>query len=201
MYIPRFKETNHPLIQALQVQSDAELLKNYQEYPEQGKFFTAIFCRYHPIVYSLITETVVNLDVAEYFSAIAWRQFFYELRGLVLNPHSKSEFNCLQDWLIRSTNIFLEKVEVPESMNYDFNTTPPPLWCYVEASLDTLNPLYRFILVMNQKFNWSTTRITTYLHSEGDFISLTQVNQILLDASLDLQANLPQDIQLIYLQS
>lgn len=199
MRIPEFIEANHPLILSLRHQSDQELLRQYQEFPEQGKFFAAIFYRYQPIVYSLITQAVVNPEISNYLLAASWRQFFYELRGLVINL--ESPLNSLQDWLIYHTNVYLKQVQLPEIITYDIYKTPPPLWCYVQEGLDSLHPLLRFILVMTEKFNWTQTRLASYLQAEGETISVGEIVYCLEQAYQYLESNLPEDIRLIYLDS
>ncbi|WP_173391270.1 sigma-70 family RNA polymerase sigma factor [Gloeocapsa sp. PCC 73106] len=196
MRIPQLPEANHPLIESLRNQSDLELLRQFQEYPEQGKFFTAIVCRYTPIIYILIAQAIVTPEVSNYVLAIAWRQFFYEMRGL----HFNSGLDCLQDWLIYQTGILLQEVTIPEVITYNLQKTPPALWCYVEQGLDTLPPLLRFILVTSERFNWNHTRIIAYLQSEGHLLSLAEITEYLEQGYQRLEWSLPEDIRLIYLE-
>ncbi|MFM6756789.1 MAG: sigma-70 family RNA polymerase sigma factor, partial [Dolichospermum sp.] len=49
MQIPYFPHINHPLVKSLFDHSDQELLTLFQEYPDSGKYFTMIFCRYSSI--------------------------------------------------------------------------------------------------------------------------------------------------------
>ncbi|TVQ45807.1 MAG: sigma-70 family RNA polymerase sigma factor [Gloeocapsa sp. DLM2.Bin57] len=198
MRVPEFPEANHPLLDSLKTQRDSELLRQFQDYPDQGKFFAAIFYRYYPIVYGLILQNLVTPEVTNYLLALVWRQFFYEMRGLVFED---LPLDSLQDWLIYHTGAFLREVSVPEMITYDLETTPPPLWCYVEQGLENLDPLSRFILVMSEKFNWNQTRIIAYLQAEGQTISLEEVNHYLEQGYTDLQASLPADIRAIYLES
>ncbi|MFM6309763.1 MAG: sigma-70 family RNA polymerase sigma factor, partial [Dolichospermum sp.] len=53
MQIPYFPHINHPLVKSLFDHSDQELLTLFQEYPDSGKYFTMIFCRYSSILYTL----------------------------------------------------------------------------------------------------------------------------------------------------
>lgn len=201
MRIPQFPEANHPLIQSLTTQSDLELLRRFQEYPEQGRFFTAIFCRYTPVVYSLILKRMVTPEVTNYLLAIAWRQFFYEMRGLAFELNLTPELDCLQDWLIYQTGLLLKEVTIPEVITYDLYKTSPPLWCYVEEALENLPPLLRFIVVMSDKFNWNCTRITAYLQAEGNSVTTAEITDYLEQGYEQLEANLPTDIRLIYLET
>jgi hypothetical protein len=54
---PNFSEFNHPVVKSLFHHSDQELLTLFQNHPDQGRFFTAIFCRYAQIVHSLIRHS------------------------------------------------------------------------------------------------------------------------------------------------
>lgn len=201
MRVPEFAEANHPLLESLKIQSDLELLRQFQDYPEQGKFFAAIFYRYYPIVYGLILQTLVTPEATNYLLAIAWRQFFYEMRGLVFEDNQDSPLDSLQDWLIYHTGAFLREVSIPELITYDLEKTPPPLWCYVEQGLENLSPLLRFILVMSEKFNWNQTRIIAYLQAEGQIISLEEITDYLEEGYAQLEASIPSDIRTIYLES
>lgn len=198
MRVPEFPEANHPLLDSLKTQGDLELLRQFQDYPDQGRFFAAIFYRYYPLVYGLILQNLVTPEVTNYLLALVWRQFFYEMRGLVFED---LPLDSLQDWLIYHTGAFLREVSVPEMITYDLETTPPPLWCYVEQGLEHLHPLSRFIVVMSEKFNWNQTRIIAYLQAEGQTVSLEEVNHYLEQGYTDLQASLPADIRAIYLES
>jgi hypothetical protein len=88
--IPHFSESNHPIVKSLFHHSDQELLTLFQRYPEQGKYFTAIFCRYSPIVFTLIRHSARSPVQADYLFALTWRHIFYELRGLDLRNDNSS---------------------------------------------------------------------------------------------------------------
>jgi hypothetical protein len=200
MRIPEFPEANHTLLIPLKTQSDLELLRQFQECPEQGKFFAALFYRYHPVVYSLIIQRMVTPEINNYLMAIAWRQFFYEMRGLVLEEDDNLLLDSLQDWFIYHTGVLLQEVNIPQIITYDLEKTPVPLWCYVEQGLENLSPLSRFILVMSEKFNWNQTRIIAYLQAEGHLFSNTEITDYLESAYQQLEAGLPSDICSIYLE-
>ena len=85
MQIPHFPEANHPLVKSLFHHSDQELLSLFQQYPDYGKYFTVIFCRYSPIVYTLIRHSARSPVQDDYLFALIWRNIYYELGGLNLN--------------------------------------------------------------------------------------------------------------------
>lgn len=201
MQIPHFSESNHLMVKSLFHYSDQELVTLFQRYPEQGKYFTAIFCRYHPIVYTLIQHSARSPVQADYLFALTWRHIFYELRGLDLRNYNVAGSSSFQNWLINMTAICINQADLPpvESIHYNLQTSPPPLWCYLEQALEQLSPMLRLIVVMAQTFHWSETRIAAYLQAEGEAISPAQVRIQLQQGYQLLQSTLPDDIRAIYL--
>ncbi|MEM1169558.1 MAG: sigma-70 family RNA polymerase sigma factor [Cyanobacteria bacterium P01_H01_bin.35] len=198
----KFPESNHPIVKSLFHHSDQELLTLFQNYPDQGKYFVTIFCRYGMIVQTLIKHSVRSPVQADYLFAQTWQHIFYELRGLDLREGADPETGntTLQNWLINITAISINQVEIPavESIRYSLEMAPPPLWCYVRQILDQLEPLLRLILLMSQTFHWSETRIAAYLQAEGETISHQEVKSLLQQGYHNLDTNLPEDIKAIY---
>ncbi|NEO97680.1 MAG: sigma-70 family RNA polymerase sigma factor [Symploca sp. SIO2E9] len=199
--IPHFPESNHPLVKSLFHHSDEELLTLFQRYREQGKYFTAIFCRYSPLVYTLIRHSARSPVQADYLFSLTWRHIYHELGGLDLRNGNVMGASSLQSWLINLTAICINSADLPpvESIYYDLKAAPPPLWCYLEQVLDQLLPVMRLMVVMAQTFHWSETRISAYLQAEGEEISPAQVKNQLQEGYKLLEAALPQDIRAIYL--
>ncbi len=201
MQIPHFPEAHHPLIQPLARSSDQDLVLLFQRYPDQGRYFTALFCRYCPIVYTLIWHSLRSPVQADYLVAQTWRHIYYELGGLNLRS-SKGESPALnlQNWLVKITADCINGANLPpvESIHYSLATAPPVLWCYVDQALDRLPPLLRLMVIMAQTFRWSETRISAYLKAEGERIPPNQVIPKLQEAYGLLEAELPQDIREIY---
>lgn len=200
--IPRFPESNHPLVQALAQRSDQELLTLFQRYPEQGCYFAAIFCRYSPVVYTLIRHSVPSPVQGDYLFALTWRHLYYELGGIDLRrsePEAPAKAT-LQSWLIQSTAQCINQAQLPpvEAIAYNLEAAPPVLWCYMNQSLDRIDPLNRLILIMGETFRWSETRISAYLRAEGEAIAPAEVRQRLDAAQTELLADLPQDIRELY---
>jgi hypothetical protein len=195
-------ESNHPLVKALFHQSDQELLTLFQHYPDQGKYFTAIFCRYSPIVSTLIRHSARSPVQADYLFALTWRHIYYELGGLDLRNNSEEGSNSFQNWLINMTAVCINEAELPpvESIHYSLQAAPPPLWCYLEQALEQLQPVLRLMVLMAQTFHWSETRIAAYLQAEGENISPADVQVWLQQGYYQLEAALPEDIRAIYLQ-
>jgi hypothetical protein len=201
--IPSFPECSHPLIDALNHYSDQELLTLFQRHPDAGKYFTTLFCRYSPIVYSLIRHSVRSPVQADYLFAVTWRHIYYELGGIDLHepPTSDGKPFTLQSWLINITAVCINRMELPpvESIHYRLEGASPPLWCYLEQALDRLIPIQRLMVLMAQTFHWSETRIAAYLQAEGEIVSSDEVKQRLDEAYQALEAALPEDIAEIYL--
>ncbi|HBE17997.1 MAG TPA: RNA polymerase subunit sigma-70 [Cyanobacteria bacterium UBA11149] len=201
MQIPHFSESHHPMIKSLSHLSDRELVTLFQRYPEQGKYFVTIFCRYNPIVYTLVRHSARSPVQADYLFALTWRHIFYELRGLDLREETTSDANSFQNWLINMTAICINQADLPpvESIHYNLKSAPPPLWCYLEQALDQLLPALRLMVVMAQTFHWSETRIAAYLQAEGEVMSPQSVRIQLQEAYQLLESGLPEDIAAIYL--
>ncbi|MEH2125319.1 sigma-70 family RNA polymerase sigma factor [Nostoc sp.] len=201
MQIPHFPEANHPLVKSLFHHSDHELLTLFQRYPDAGKYFTVIFCRYSPIVYTLIRHSARSPVQADYLFALTWRHIYYELGGLKLtDSESAEEALTMQNWLINMTAFCINEIKLPptEAIHYSLQATSPPLWCYVQQALDQLPPVLRLIVLMAQTFHWSETRIAAYLQAEGEAIAPNEVANFLQEGYRMLEDKLPKDIRAIY---
>ncbi|WP_196512111.1 sigma-70 family RNA polymerase sigma factor [Nostoc sp. NZL] len=201
MQIPHFPEANHPLVKSLFHHSDHELLTLFQRNPDAGKYFTVIFCRYSPIVYTLIRHSARSPVQADYLFALTWRHIYYELGGLNLtDSESGEEALTMQNWLINMTAFCINEIKLPptEAIHYSLQATSPPLWCYVEQALDQLPPVLRLIVLMAQTFHWSETRIAAYLQAEGEAIAPNEVANFLQEGYRMLEDKLPTDIRAIY---
>jgi hypothetical protein len=208
--IPNFPECDHDIIQRLAHLSDRDLVAKFKDHPESGQYFTAIFCRYSPIVYSLIRHSARSPVQADYLFALTWRHILNELGGLALPAHEGAgsadaqgaqRSLSLQGWLINITALCINQAVLPEveDIHYSLEQSSPPLWCYVERALGQLDPLERLILVMAQTFHWSDTRIAAYLQAEGERVSPAEVAARLRTACRNLEAVLPEDIRILYL--
>lgn len=201
MQIPHFTEANHPLVKSLFHHSDHELLTLFQRHPDAGKYFTVIFCRYSPIVYTLIRHSARSPVQADYLFALTWRHIYYELGGLNLpGAESGEEALTMQNWLINMTAFCINEIKLPptEAIHYSLQATSPPLWCYVEQALDQLPAVLRLIVLMAQTFHWSETRIAAYLQAEGEAIAPSEVANFLQEGYRMLENKLPTDIRAIY---
>ena len=201
MQIPHFSESNHPIVKSLFHHSDQELLTLFQRHPEHGKYFTAIFCRYSPIVFTLIRHSARSPVQADYLFALTWRHIFYELGGLDLRDDNTPGSNSFQNWLINMTAVCINQADLPpvESIHYNLKAAPPPFWCYLEQAMEKLPAAIRLMVVMAQTFHWSETRIAAYLQAEGEVISPAQVRIQLNQGYQLLEEALPDDIREIYL--
>ncbi len=197
--IPTFPEANREILRALNDYSDRDLVSLHQLHPEQGKFFTALFCRYGAIVHSVVQHAVESQAQADYLFAIAWRQIFEELDRVKLSADSHA--TNWQNWLIDITGSTIERIEIPppERIRYDLASAPPPLRCYLERGLDRMPALSRLIVVMNQSLKWNEQRICAYLQGEGQQIPAASIPHYLAEGYHQLAAAVPEDIRDIYL--
>lgn len=207
MNIPAFPECDCDLVKKLAHYSDRDLVDKLQTSPSEGRFFTAIFCRYSSVVYSLIRHSARSPVQAGYLFALTWRHILNELGGLDLSlwsaPSTRSDSAdfSLQKWLINLTAAHINQAALPdvESIHYALSESPPPLWCYTERALESLSPSHRLMVLMAQTFHWSETRIAAYLQAEGSQISSQTVQVELEVAYSALEQAIPADIKAIYL--
>lgn len=199
MDIPNFPECDHAVVKSLFEYSDYDLVQRLKQHPDEGKYFTALFCRYSPVVYTLIRHSARSTVQSEYLFTLTWRHILYELSGLDLPTDPPADFS-LQAWLVNLTAACINQAALPdvEEIHYNLQEASPPLWCYVTQALERLQPLHRLVVVMAQTFRWSNTRIAAYLQAEGQRISPKSVALLLTDAQQALKSALPGDIQTIY---
>lgn len=197
--IPILSEACHEIVESLADYSDRELIDLHQRHPDEGKYFTALFCRYGAIVASVVQHAAESPIQQQYLFAIAWREIFQELQRVQL-PLETADINW-QNWIVDITGNTIDRTVVPfpEQIRYAVTTAPPPLWCYLERGLDRISPLSRAIVVMSENFNWNEQRISAYLQGEGETISPAAVPAYLANGYQQLEATLPQDIRDIYL--
>jgi hypothetical protein len=201
MKLPDFPEANHPLVRSLLVCSDQDLVQGFQQHPDEGKYFTACFCRFGAMSYALLRNMARSPLQVDYLFARLWRNIFYELNHLEIatgEPHFS-----LQAWVLNKVAACITQEELPaiETIQYTLTTASPPLWCYIQIALDHLPPLMRLILVLSQTFHWQDQRIMAVLQAEGQDLSTEEVGEQIQEAYQALQAALPNDIQEIYLCS
>lgn len=199
--IPTFPEGDHALVQSLQHLSDGELVSLFHAHPEEGRYFTAIFCRYTPIVYSLIRHSTRSPVQADYLFALTWQHILHELGGVDTQAETGSSGFTLQQWLVNLTAFCINQVALPEvpSIQYRLDQVSPPFWCYLHRALDRLSPLERLVLVMAHSFGWSQTRMLAYLQAEGEYLKPEQLQHQLHLAHQHLLEALPEDIRRLYL--
>lgn len=201
MKLPVFPECSCPIVKLLDGCSDQVLLDLFRSRHE-GRYFTAIFCRYSHLVYALVKNLGRSPIQADYLFAQTWRQIYRELADLNLEEVTfGSEHPSLQSWILDQTATRINQAELPtpETINYALSAAPPPLWCYLEETLEHLPAALRLMITLSQTFHWSETRIAAYLEAEGEAISPLDVKVQLQAGYQLLETSLPQDIQEIYL--
>jgi hypothetical protein len=203
MSVPEFLEAQHPFVQSLCHDSDRRLVQNFQQRPHEGRFFTAIYCRYGGLTYVLIRNMARAALQTDYLFARVWRNIFFELTYLdVSEPEGVVAIDdfSLQTWIFNKAALCVNQEEAPsiESVQYALTVAPPPLWCYLQTTLDQLPAMHRLVLVLSQTFHWSEARIVGFLESEGQVVEQTAIAQTQAEAYQQLIEILPQDIQSIY---
>jgi hypothetical protein len=202
MSVPEFLEAQHPLVQALNDDSDRHLVRQFQQKPSEGRFFTAIFCRYSGLTYVLIRNMARAALQSDYLFARVWRNIFFELTYLDLGETDGAitdDFS-LQTWIFNKAALCVNQEEAPsiESVQYALSVAPPPLWCYLQTALDQLPTLHRLVLVLSGTFHWSESRILGFLEAEGQPTSQETLANTQAEAYQRFIASIPEDIQTIY---
>jgi hypothetical protein len=202
MSVPEFLEAQHPLVQALGNDSDRTLVRQFQQNPKDGKYFTAIFCRYSGLTYVLIRNMARAALQSDYLFARVWRNIFFELSYLDVGEADGaiSDDFSLQTWIFNKAALCVNQEEAPsiESVQYALKVAPPPLWCYLQTALDQLPTLHRLVMVLSQTFHWSESRILGFLEAEGQAISPETLAQTQSEAYQHFTTAIPADIQAIY---
>ncbi|MGF1603472.1 MAG: sigma-70 family RNA polymerase sigma factor [Thermosynechococcaceae cyanobacterium] len=200
MKLPEFSEANHPLVRDCLEQSDRNLVQGFQDHPDQGRYFVAIFCRYAMLTYALLRNKARIALQVDYLFAQMWRNIFFEIRHLQIDADEADDFS-LQTWIISKSALCINQDELPaiETIQYALAAASPPFWCYLHLALDELPPLSRLLLVLSQLFRWPESRIAAMLQAEGEDLEIEQIQPKLRYAYRHLQDALPEDIRAIYL--
>lgn len=209
MSVPEFLEAQHPLVQALGNDSDRTLVRQFQQNPKDGRYFTAIFCRYSGLTYVLIRNMARAALQSDYLFARVWRNIFFELSYLDVGEADRADSEgvkaisddfSLQTWIFNKAALCVNQEEAPsiESVQYALKVAPPPLWCYLQTALDQLPTLHRLVMVLSQTFHWSESRILGFLEAEGQAISPEILAQTQSEAYQHFITAIPADIQAIY---
>jgi hypothetical protein len=196
--IPSFAEAHHQLVRSVQHYSDRELVCSYRQEPQQAKFFVALFCRYSSITYSIIQHVAGDRIQIDYLFALAWQRVFDRLEHL-----EDSEINTIlwQNWIVNTAGELVneEHLIVPTNqINYRLHEVSPPLRCYVEHSLNLMQPLLRLVFMMSERWHWSTTKIADQLQAEGEDISEMDVPLYISESQKAFTKTLPTDLLDIY---
>jgi hypothetical protein len=201
--LPAMPEAAHPLVQPWLDTTDTELLQLIQQHPDQGRYFTALFCRYGTFVYTLLSQHAKVSLQADYIFARTWRKVFLALTQPVNHPELDIQGIDPLSWISDQAAATIRQEPLPaiESIHYSLSAAPPPLWCYLEAALDQMPATTRLIMVMDQTFHWNTDRIMAYFESEGEILSFREVQEYLEQGYKILEVSLPEDISEIYLTS
>lgn len=151
----------------------------------------------------------------DYRFAQIWKQLYSDLQNLDLSetsgmPETSTLLSSadaalaapltLQNWIVDYTARYIRRNEPePGGDRYSLTYAPPPLWCYLEQSLEQLPPLHRLVVVLHRTFGWPLDEVRTYLSSKGTDMDIAAVITLLEEGFHLIDANLPEDIQAIYL--
>jgi hypothetical protein len=195
--IPHFMEADHQLIRPLKSSSDTELIQCWRQELDQARFFTAFFCRYSAVTYSIVQHASNSQIQVEYVFAKTWQHIFGRIQQL-----DDARLNSIvwQNWLVDIAGEYLDHFQIPpvEKINYRLAAVPPPLLCYVEQSLNSMQPLLRLVFMMNNHWHWPVSRIASHLKAEGEQIEDLDLPLYLAESQKAFEKTLPVDLQEIY---
>jgi hypothetical protein len=195
--IPSFAEAHHELVQSVQHYSDAELVRSHRQEALQAKFFVALFCRYSSITYSIIQHVAGEQIQVDYLFALAWQRIFDRLEQLEDREIDKIQW---QNWIVSTAGelVSTEKLPTSDRITYRLEEVSPPLRCFVERSLGLMQPLLRLVLIMSERWHWSTAKISSQLTAEGEDISGIDVPLYISESQKAFTKTLPIDLLDIY---
>jgi hypothetical protein len=195
--IPSFAEAHHELVQSVQHYSDAELVRSHRQESLQAKFFVALFCRYSSITYSIIQHVAGEQIQVDYLFALAWQRIFDRLDQLEDKEIDKIQW---QNWIVSTAGelVSTEKLPAIDRITYRLPEVSPPLRCFVERSLGLMQPLLRLVLMMSERWHWSTAKIHSQLNAEGEDISQMDVPLYISESQKAFTKTLPIDLLDIY---
>ncbi len=195
--IPHFLEADHALIRSLKSYSDTELIQGCCRETDQAKFFTAFFCRYSAVTYSIFQHVSGSKIQVDYTFAQAWQHIFDRLQQL-----DDQRINTIvwQNWIVDIAGNFLDNFQPPpiEKIHYQLDTVSPPLLCYVQRSLNLMQPLLRLLFMMNNHWHWPVARMASHLRAVGEQLEDSDFPLYLAESNQAFVKTLPIDLQQIY---
>lgn len=196
-----FPEVNHFLIQPLLAMDDSQLLALWQQYPREGKYSVAIFCRYTPQTFVLVNQ-IPSEGIAEYLFNYSWEIILAKLPNLQLTGEEEELSFSLGNWIEKVTKSVIEEHQTLQIIPPK-PTLPAryfPLQFYLEQALLQIHPFYRLILVTKEKFSWQESQILDYFQQKGYNLSSQELRGYYTQAYNNLLLHIPDDIRSIYLE-
>lgn len=196
-----FPEVNHALIQPLLAMDDSQLLNLWQQYPDEGKYSVAVFCRYTHQTFTLLNN-IHTEGMTEYLFTYSWHLIFSKLSDSYLYQTQKNKLTSLENYIEKIVKDVIEEHETSQIIPPK-PTLPSryfPLQYYLELALPRIHPFYRLILVTKEKFAWQNTQILDYLSQKGHNLSSQELREYYAQAYQELLGKIPDDIYYIYLE-
>lgn len=195
-----FPEVNHALIQPLLAMDDSQLLDLWQQYPRQGKYSVAIFCRYTPETFAMLNQ-IASGTITEHLFTYSWQIILGKLSLVFLNQEKENLPQSLQSWIESVINSVIEEHQTLQIIppKPTLPTRYFPLQFYLEQALPEIHPFYRLIIVTKEKFAWQDTQLLNYLQRKGYTLSSQELRDYYTQGYHSLLKHIPEDILDIYL--
>jgi hypothetical protein len=185
------------MVRGLASYSDYQLLELFQANPLSARYFVGLFCRYSPLVETLLPEFKSSK------TQILWQQYLWQhLHGWFLQVRLQPN-EGLSLSLQEEIRHCLDEFSIPDeqSLSEGEAILSPVLNCYLMLGLTSLAPPLRFILVLHDRFHWSVPQISAQLEREGYASSVEEVQAKIEEARQLLFQAIPVDIRALYLTS
>ncbi|MEO1133294.1 MAG: hypothetical protein AAFX40_11380 [Cyanobacteria bacterium J06639_1] len=188
-------------IRALNSASDRELLEQFQQQRQTGRYAIALICRYEKRVADILTTYLRQSDRMDEYGRYVWYHCFRTWQTLALSELGDIDLNA---WLETEIPVVLKHIAeasrsgrgLPEEMA---SPLPIPLWCYLVQALESIPGDLRFVLVLSDVFRWTPRQIAQQLTVEGYTLAESEVIPTVARARELVWHMLPDDISSMYL--
>ncbi|MDX2271888.1 MAG: hypothetical protein NW237_08045 [Cyanobacteriota bacterium] len=200
-------ECQSSMVRGLATLTDPELLHLQKQNPEAARYFICLFCRHEQTIEHHLQQTVLPSELPQRLHQV-WQRLHRQLGQL--DPRSADATN-LRTWLIQQTSAILQGgvegsplLAAPVSPLFSTGSlslarVSPALVCFLLMGLERLPGDLRFIVLLHDRFHWSTSQIAAQLKLDGYILSPSEITEKVEEARQRLFQELPADIRALYL--
>lgn len=187
-------------IRALSRTSDRELLEQFQQQRQTGRYFIALVCRYEQRVSELLQAYVSQSERLADYARYVWYHCFRTWQSWDLTRQRAID---LDEWLQTAVPTALKRLATTSRGGHALpaeisSPLPVPVWCYLMQALEKIPGDLRFILVLSDVFRWTPRQIAQQLSVEGYALAETETEPFVNRARAFVWQMLPSDICSMY---